>query len=110
MGSGEFGGRTHGARKNPAGKAAEATLKETGLIYSSGLDEVHVSDDVRFSLRYSDDDHIARELGPLHQAGPTATLRPGPGPVGWAMPVVGGGSHRPGRLPRTPGPYRKRPP
>jgi len=56
-----------GARKNPAGKAAEATLKETGLIYSSsGLDEVHVSDDVRFSLRYSDDDHIARELGPLH--------------------------------------------
>jgi hypothetical protein len=26
------------------------------------------------------------------------------------MPVVGGGSHRPGRLPRTPGPYRKRPP
>ena len=63
MGSGEFGGRTHGARKNPAGKAAEATLKETGLIYSSSsLDEVHVSDDVRFSLRYSDDDHMAREL------------------------------------------------
>jgi hypothetical protein len=45
-------------------------LKETGLIYSSGLDEVHVSDDVRFSLRYTDDDHIARELGPLHQAVP----------------------------------------
>jgi hypothetical protein len=108
MGSGEFGSRTHGVRKNPTVKAAEATLKETGLIYSSsGLDEVHVSDDVRFSLRYSDDDHIARELGrctrPLHagpgrrgrpgyprastQAGPTATLRPGPGPVGWAMPV-----------------------
>lgn len=25
--------------------------------------QVHVSDDVRFSLRYRDDDHIARELG-----------------------------------------------
>ena len=122
-----------GARKNPAGKAAEATLMETGLIYSSsGLEEVHVSDDVRFSLRYSDDDHIARELGPLHQAapcparaaeaGPDTRERaprpgrrppPGPaqaGPVGWAMPVVGGGSHRPGPLPRTPDPYRKRPP
>lgn len=114
-----------GARKNPAGKAAEATLKETGLIYSSsGLDEVHVSDDVRFSLRYSDDDHIARELGPLYQAAPRpapaaeagripASEHPGradghppagPGPVGWAMHVVGGGSHRPGALPRTPGP------
>jgi len=78
MGSGEFGGRTHGARKNPAGKAAEATLMETGLIYSSsGLEEVHVSDDVRFSLRYSDDDHIARELGPLHQAAP-CPARAGP--------------------------------
>ncbi len=51
---------------------AEAALKETGLIYSSsGPGEVHVSDDVKFSLRYSDDDHIARELGeplPLAQA------------------------------------------
>jgi hypothetical protein len=58
--------------RDPAGKAAtenlwaaaEAALKQAGLIYSStGPDEVHVSDDVRFSLRYSDDDHIARELG-----------------------------------------------
>jgi hypothetical protein len=33
----------------------------TGLIYSiSGPDEVQVSDDVKFSLRYSGDDHIAR--------------------------------------------------
>ena len=37
--------------------------KETGLIYSiNGPGQVHVSDDVKFSLRYSDDDHIAREL------------------------------------------------
>jgi hypothetical protein len=44
--------------------AAEAVLKETGLICSiSGPDQVHVSDDVKFSLRYSDDEHIARELG-----------------------------------------------
>jgi hypothetical protein len=44
--------------------AAGAALKEIGLIYSiSGPHRVHVSDDVRFSLRYSDDGHIARELG-----------------------------------------------
>jgi hypothetical protein len=44
--------------------AAEAALKQVGLIYSStGPDEVHVSDDVLFSLRYRDAGHIARELG-----------------------------------------------
>ena len=63
-----------GLRARPGWTAAEAALKEAGLIYSSsGPDEVHVSDDVRFSLRYSDDDHIARELGepePLYQAAP----------------------------------------
>ena len=94
------------------GKAAEATLNQTGLIYNSnGLDEVHVSDDLRFSLRYSDDDHITREFGPLHQAAPcpARAAEADPGPVGWAMPV-GGGSHRPGPLPRTLGPYRKRSP
>ena len=43
---------------------AETTLKQVGLIYSSnGPHHVQVGDDVRFSLRYSDDDHIARELG-----------------------------------------------
>ncbi len=63
------GGTYADLRARPCWAAAEAALKETGLIYSdSGPDEVHVSDDVRFSLRYSDDDHIARELGepPLH--------------------------------------------
>jgi hypothetical protein len=44
--------------------AAEAALKEAGLIYSiDGPHQAHVSEDVKFSLRYSDDDHIARELG-----------------------------------------------
>ena len=59
-------------RAQPGWAAAEAALKEAGLIYSrSGPDEVHVSDDVRFSLRYTDDDHIARELGePLLEVGP----------------------------------------
>jgi len=53
-----------GLRAQPGWADAEAALKETGLIYSStGPHRVHVSDDVRFSLRYSDDDHIARELG-----------------------------------------------
>jgi hypothetical protein len=83
-----------GARKNPAGKAAEATLKETGLIYiSSGLDEVHVSNDGRFSLRYSDDDHIARELGPLHQAAPC------PARAAEAGPDTRERAPRPGRRP-----------
>jgi hypothetical protein len=65
--------------------AAEAALKETGLIYSiNGPHRVHVSDDVKFSLRYSDDDHIARELGeppPLDQAAthPARDAQPGPG-------------------------------
>jgi len=62
-----------GLRARPGWTAAEAALKEAGLIYSSsGPDEVHVSDDVLFSLRYRDD-HIARELGepePLYQAAP----------------------------------------
>ena len=58
------GGNYPGLRTRPGWAATEAALKETGLIYSrGGPDEVHVSDDVRFSLRYSDDDHIARELG-----------------------------------------------
>lgn len=56
----------------PGWAAAETELKETGLIYGiNGPDEVHVGDDVKFSLRYSDNDHIARELGeppPLDQA------------------------------------------
>ncbi len=58
------GGNYPGLRAQPGWAAAEAALKQAGLIYSdSGPGEVHVSDDVRFSLRYSDDDHIARELG-----------------------------------------------
>ncbi len=52
-----------GLRAQPGWDAAEAALKQTGLIYSiNGPGQVHVSDDVKFSLRYSDDDHIAREL------------------------------------------------
>jgi len=56
-------------RARPGWAAAQTALKETGLIYSSnGPHQVHVSDDVRFSLRYSDDEHIARELGELPAA------------------------------------------
>jgi len=48
----------------PGWAAAEAALKQAGLIYSTtGPDEVHISEDVLFSLRYSGDGHIARELG-----------------------------------------------
>ena len=47
------GGNYADLRAQPGWAAAEAALKETGLIYSrGGPDEVHVSDDVRFSLRY----------------------------------------------------------
>ena len=59
-------------------------MRPIRLIYSiNGPDEVHVSDDVKFSLRYSDDDHIARELGeppPLDQAAtpPARGARAGP--------------------------------
>jgi hypothetical protein len=79
------GGNYPGLRAQLGWVATEGALKEAGLIYSiSGPDEVHVSDDVRFSLRYSDDDHIARELGeppPLDQAAtyPAWDARPGPG-------------------------------
>jgi len=56
-------GRTFPSRSRTSANRL-ALLKETGLIYSNnGPHQVHVSDDVRFSLRYSDDDHIARELG-----------------------------------------------
>ena len=98
------GGTYADLRARPGWAAAEAALRETGLIYSiSGPDEVHVSDDVRFSLRYSDDDHIARELGepppaqavipPAPAGGPgrrPASEHPGPGPA--CAP-------RPGRVP-----------
>jgi hypothetical protein len=58
------GGNYPALRARPGWAAAEAALKQAGLIYSTtGPDEVRVSDDVKFSLRYSDDDHIARELG-----------------------------------------------
>ena len=58
------GGNYPALRAQPGWAAAEAALKKAGLIYSrSGPDEVHVSDDVRFSLRYTEDDHIAGELG-----------------------------------------------
>ncbi len=79
------GGNYPGLRAQPGWAAAEAALKETGLIYSrSGPDEVHVSDDVRFSLRYSDDAHMA---GPDRRP---ASEHPGPGRH--ALP-------RPGRVP-----------
>ena len=74
-------------RAQPGWIATEAALKEAGLIYSStGPDEVHVSDDVRFSLRYCDDRHIARELGeplPLdHAAWPWSEDHSDPGQPG----------------------------
>jgi hypothetical protein len=51
-------------RHNPGRAAAQTAPKESGLIYScNGPRRVHESDDVRFSLRYSGDGHIARELG-----------------------------------------------
>jgi hypothetical protein len=66
----------------PAG--AEAALKQAGLIYGvSGPHHVHVSDDVKFSLRYGDDEHIARELGEppsLDQAAARPAPAAGPGP------------------------------
>lgn len=41
-------------RARPGWAAAETALKETGLIYSiNGPDQVHISGDVKFSLRYS---------------------------------------------------------
>ncbi len=53
-----------GLRAQPGWAGAETALKETGLIYSSNApDHVHISDDVKFSLRYSDDSDLARELG-----------------------------------------------
>jgi hypothetical protein len=72
-----------GLRAQPGWPAdAEAALKQAGLIHSvNGAHHVHVSDDVKFSLRYSDDDHIARELGespPLDQAAAHPAQRPGP--------------------------------
>jgi hypothetical protein len=75
------GGAYADLRARPGWAAAEAALKQAGLIYSiSGPDEVHVSDDVRFSLRYSDDDHITRELRPRGQAATHPVRAAGPGP------------------------------
>ena len=59
----------------PGWAAAEAALKQAGLIYSTtGPDEVHISEDVLFSLRYSGDGHIARELGEPPSAGPAHNI------------------------------------
>jgi hypothetical protein len=73
-----------GLRIQPGWAAAEAALKQTGLIYSiTGPGQVHVSDDVKFSLRYSGDDHIARELGeppPLDQTAAHPAPAAGAGP------------------------------
>ena|SRR6266849_2842216 len=73
-----------GLRAQPGWADAETALKETGLIYSStGPHRVHVSDDVRFSLRCSDDDHIAREPGeppPPAQAATPPARAAGAGP------------------------------
>jgi hypothetical protein len=63
-----------GLRAQRGWAGAETALKETGLIYSSnGPHRVHVSDDVKFSLRYSDDSDIARELGEPPAAAPSGT-------------------------------------
>jgi hypothetical protein len=82
----------------PGWTAAEAALKEAGLIYSSsGPDEVHVSDD----------DHIARELGepePLYQAAPYPARAVEAGPDTPEQPGRAG-SHSPAR----PGPGSDRP-
>jgi hypothetical protein len=51
-------------RADPGWTAAETTLKEAGLLSSdTGPHRAHVSDEVKFSLRYCDDTHITRELG-----------------------------------------------
>jgi hypothetical protein len=34
-------------------------------LQHTGQDQIHISDEVKFSLRYGDDDRIARELGEL---------------------------------------------
>jgi hypothetical protein len=72
-------------RDQPGWADVEAALKQAGLIYSrSAPYEVDVDDDVRFSLRYTNDDHIARELGeppPLSQPWPHP-----PAPDGQAGP------------------------
>jgi hypothetical protein len=101
-----------GLRARPGWAAAEAALKEAGLIYSSsGPDEVHVSDDVRFSLRYRDDDHIARELGepPLPAQAVIPPARPGRAGAGRRPvsehPRPGPAAAPPARAgPRPPGP------
>jgi hypothetical protein len=72
-----------GLRARPGWAAAEGALKHAGLIYSTtGPDEVRVSDDVMFSLRYIDDSHIAPELGeprpPRVPAHPAQGGRAGP--------------------------------
>jgi hypothetical protein len=54
------------------------------MIYTiNGPGQVHLSDDVKFGLRYSDDDHTARELGeppPLDQAATHPATAAGAGP------------------------------
>jgi hypothetical protein len=64
-------------RSQPGWTYAETALKETGLLYTdNGPHRVHLSDDVKFSLRYSDDRHIADELGEPHRC--THPSRVGP--------------------------------
>ena len=78
------GGDYPGLRARPGWAAAEAALKETDLIYSdSSPHEVHVSNDVMFSLRYWDDGYIARELG--EPQFPAEADIP-PAPADWAGP------------------------
>jgi hypothetical protein len=97
-----------GLRARPGWAAAEAALKEAGLIYSSsGPDEAHVSDDVLFSLRYRDDDHIARELGepgPLHQAAPYPARAAEAGPDTLGVSNQGRADSHPPARPAEPGP------
>jgi hypothetical protein len=63
-------------RAEPGWAAAETALKAVGLLCAyadAGPHRADVSDDVKFSLRYCDDTHIARELGedpPPAPAGP----------------------------------------
>ena len=97
------GGNYPGLQTRPGWAAAEAALKQAGLIYSStGPDEVHVSDDVLFSLRRCEPGR--GRCGRGGQGGPRvrAAARRGPlsGPVGPASPRPAGLTNDPaGSLP-----------
>ena len=115
-------GQDHAQGQGSGCCSACAVRCRAGLICSrSGPDEAHVSDDVRFSLRYTGDDPIARELGEPPLPAPAATpparaewSDPGPGlacaPPGPAGPGRGRQGRTPDQAARLPGPRGPRGP